>query len=148
MVSGRCLLIALAFSAALAQTPLAGPPDPGAPALADSAARRFPQPVRVGDLIGRQVLEPTEAQHVLGRVQAITRRNDGSLDVIVRFGGILGFGGRPIAVPIDALALLGEYVTIIDFTPEQLKGFPTTPEAEPVLAPADMIRVGLAKPFH
>ena len=122
------------------------------PNLAERAAKRFPQPVRVGDLIGRQVLQPTEAQHVLGRVAAIVRHDDGSMDMIVRFGGTLGIGTRLIAVPIEAVALLGEYVAIVDFTPDQLQGFPTAPDASAdatkALPPDNIIRVGLAKPFH
>lgn len=145
---GRRLFAALLVSTAFAPMPLATALGADSSNLSDRAAKRFPQPVRVGDLIGRQVLEPTEAQHVLGRVAAIVRRPDGSMIMIVRFGGVLGIGTRPIAVPVEAIALLGEYVAIIDFTPEQLSGFPTAVEAGPPLAPNDVIRVGLAKPFH
>lgn len=148
MLFGRCLLPALILFAAFGPVTLAAAPGPGLPTLAERTAKRFPQPVRVGDLIGRQVLEPTEAQHVLGRVGTIVRHADGSLAVIVRFGGVLGIGTRPIAVPVEAVALMGEYVAILDFTPDQLEGFPTSADAGPSLAPDDVIRVGLAKPFH
>jgi hypothetical protein len=148
MISGRYWLAALTLSMALAQAPLVAAPGANTPNLAERAAKRFPQPVRVGDLIGRQVLEPTEAQHVLGRVASVVRHDDGRMEMIVRFGGMLGIGTRLIAVPIEAVALLGEYVTIIDFTPEQLQGFPTTHETAPPLSPDNIIRVGLAKPFH
>ena len=47
------------------------------------AARRFPQPVRVGDLIHRQVLRPVERQTVLGRVDGVARRADGAVLVVV-----------------------------------------------------------------
>jgi hypothetical protein len=117
--------------------------------LAERAARRFPQPVRVGDLIDRQVLEPVPAQHVLGRIAAINRNEKGGIDVVVRFGGFLGFGTRPIAVPVEAIALLGEHVAMMDFTPEQLRAFPTlTKGNEVAMAPSETIRVGLTKPFH
>jgi hypothetical protein len=148
MISGRYWLAALALSMAFAQTPRAAAPGASMPDLAERAAKRFPQPVRVGDLIGRQVLQPTEAQHVLGRVAAIVRHDDGGMEMIVRFGGMLGIGTRLIAVPIEAIALLGEYVAIIDFTPEQLRGFPTVHEAAPSLPPDHIIRIGLVKPFH
>lgn len=117
--------------------------------LAERAARRFPQPVRVGDLIDRQVLQPVPAQHVLGRVAAINRNKEGGIDVVVRFGGFLGFGTRPIAVPVEAVALLGEHVVVMDFTPEQLRAFPTVQKGkEMAIAPGEIIRVGLTKPFH
>ncbi|MGA7865878.1 MAG: hypothetical protein WCA23_18140, partial [Stellaceae bacterium] len=60
MASLRLLLVCcmLAFAGAAhsqSATPGGMPPPPGM-SLAESAAMRFPQPVRVGDLLGRQVL--------------------------------------------------------------------------------------------
>ena len=52
--------------------------------------------------------------------------------MIVRFGGVLGIGTRPIAVPVEAVALMGEYVAILDFTPDQLAGFSTASERRTV----------------
>jgi hypothetical protein len=46
--------------------------------LAESAARRFPQPVRAGDLVGRDVLQPIPSQARLGRVLRITRAAGGT----------------------------------------------------------------------
>ena len=43
---------------------------PAARAEDSAAARRFPQPVRVGNLLHRQVLRPVEQQTVLGRGRA------------------------------------------------------------------------------
>jgi len=93
--------------------------------LAESTAMRFPQPVRVGDLLGREVLRPVESQDVLGRVRGLVRDRDGRIMVVVDFGGFLGFGTRPIAVPVDAMVLLGQDTEIVAFTPEQLRQFPT-----------------------
>ena len=58
----------LALAHAQSTTPGGMPPPPGM-SLTESAAMRFPQPVRVGDLIGREVLRPVESQDVLGRVR-------------------------------------------------------------------------------
>src|ERR1700739_4495292 len=112
--------------AAHAQSPRPGgrPPPPGM-SLAESAAMRFPQPVRVGDLIGREVLRPVESQDVLGRVRRLVRDRDGQILVVVDFGGFLGFGTRPIAVPVDAMVLLGQDMEIVAYTPAQLRLFPT-----------------------
>jgi hypothetical protein len=62
------------------------PPPPGM-SLAASTAMRFPQPVRVGDLIDREVLRPVESQDVLGRVRRLVRDRDGQVMVVVDFGG-------------------------------------------------------------
>jgi hypothetical protein len=127
----------------------AADPLPSLAALQAREARRFPQPVRVGDLIARDVLKPVEAQPILGHVDAVVRRPDGGLDVIVRYGGVLGFGARPIAVPIEAMALMGQFMAVMDFTPDQLGTFPTSDGAGLQAVPPDtMIRVGIVKPFH
>ncbi len=145
----RRLLLAIPALAALGAPARAVPPLPDAAALAAGAAKRYPQPVRAGDLIGRDVLQPLESQPILGRVTAIVRRPDGGLDFIIAFGGVLGFGSRPIAVPADAMALLGEWVAVLDFTPAQLASFPTADLGALAPLPADTtIRVALTKPFH
>lgn len=118
-------------------------------ALAERAARRLPQPVRAGDLLGRQVLRPIEAQHVLGRVAALVRQPDGAVLVVVNAGGLLGFGTRPVAVPLEAVALLGEHVALMDLTPGQLRALPDfNPAGTLPVPPGDTLRVGLTRPFH
>jgi hypothetical protein len=151
MALGRILLIVVVVMAgnAAVRPALSEGTLPSAATLAERAAKRFPQPVRVGDLIGRQVLRPIEAQTVLGRVASLTRGADGGIMVVISTGGVLGFGTRLIAVPVEAVALLGEYVSVLDFTPEQLEAFPTFGATNAmVISPDERIRVGLTKPFH
>jgi PRC-barrel domain len=129
-------------------TPGGMPPPPGM-SLAESAAMRFPQPVRVGDLLGREVLRPVDRQDVLGRVRGLVRDRDGRIMVVVDFGGFLGFGARPIAVPVDAMVLVGQDMEIVAFTPDQLRQFPTfSPSGTTAVADDTIIKVGLAKPSH
>jgi hypothetical protein len=117
--------------------------------LTASAAMRFPQPVRAGDLIGREVLRPVESQDVLGRVRRLVRDGDGRIMVVIDFGGFLGLGARPIAVPVDAMVLLGQDMEIVAFTPKQLRQFPTfSPSGTTEVAGDTIIKVGLAKPSH
>ena len=143
-----CLLAVLLLAV---PAPLAAPTH--AQELAQ-AARRFPQPVRVGDLIHRQVLRPVEQQTVLGRVGGVARRAAGAVLVVVDardagWRGALGFGARPVAVPSDALALLGEHLALMDLTPEQLRALPTfDPDGTAPVPPDDTIRMGLVRPFH
>jgi hypothetical protein len=139
------VLIALG-DATYAQSPTPGGVPPHGMSLAQSAAMRFPQPVRVGDLLHREVLEPVEGQNVLGTVREVVRDSDGTLEVVVEFGGFLGFCTRPIAVPVDAMALLGQDMEIVAFTPDQLRRFPTFFGAGATSVSADeVIKVGLAK---
>jgi hypothetical protein len=144
-----CILTASANAVQAQSTTPGGMPPPPGMSLAKSTAMRFPQPVRVGDLLGRQVLRPVESQDVLGRVRRLVRDGDGQIMVVVGFGGFLGFRSRPIAVPVDAMVLLGQDVEIVAFTPEQLRQFPTfSPSGTTDIADDTIIKVGLAKPSH
>lgn len=146
-MSLRCIVIAgLLVASAPAQ---AQQPAPPGMSLAQAAARRFPQPVRVGDLLKRQVLRPLVSQPVLGRVRDVVKQPDGTIDVVVDYGGAFGLFARPIAVPVDGMVLVGQYMEIIDFTPDQLKQFKTYDGSGTMSLPPDsVIRVGLARPSH
>ena len=129
-------------------TPGGMPPPPGM-SLKESAAMRFPQSVRVGDLLHRDVLRPVESQDVLGHVRELVRDSSGRIMVVIDFGGFLGFGSRPIAVPVDAMVLLGQDMEVVAFTPKQLRQFPTFSPSGTTSVPDDtIIKVGLAKPSH
>lgn len=136
-VAGLCAVAATAQEAT--------PPgvDPGV-----FAAKRFPQPVRVGDLLQRTVLEPVESRRILGHVDQVIRFDDGKEAIVMRFGGFLGFGTHQIAVPLAAMVLLGSELEVLDFTPQQLAKFPVYAGAGTVLDAAQIIHMGLAHPSH
>lgn len=141
-------LLLNASALAQSQTP-GGMPPPSGMSLAQSNAMRFPQPIRVGSLLHRLVLQPVESQTVLGRVVAVVRNETGMIELVVAYGGFLGVGRRPIAVPINATVLLGAAMEIVAYTPEQLRRLPTFTGAGTTPLPADtVLRIGLAKPSH
>jgi len=126
-----------------------GMPPPDGMSLAQSAAMRFPQPVRVGDLLNRNVLQPVATQNLLGTVDQVVRAADGAVNVVIKFGGFLGFGTRLIAVPADAMVLLGRDMEVVAYTPDQLDALPTYSSGAAQPLPSDsLIKVGLAKPSH
>ena len=137
----------LAAAPALAQgahdTPSPAAPPPANPTVATEAAQRFPQPVRVGDLEDRLVIDPSEQQRALGRVDHVVRGPDGMVEIVVRYGGILGLGSREIAVPVGATALLGRFVQIVDLDRKQLEALPTWSGSDATVPPDAQIRVGI-----
>jgi hypothetical protein len=138
MTFSRRLLFSLML---LPQTALAQP-------VSSEAARRYPQPVRVGDLLKRKVLRPLESQPSLGRVRTVVLR-DGQIEVVIDYGGVLGFFTRPVAVPVEAMALLGQHMVMLGFTPAQLDALPNfTDTSATLLAPDAIVRIGLTKPAH
>ncbi len=138
--------LALGPGAALAQ----GTHGAGAAPAADTrtpeerARARWPQPVRVGDLVGRPLLRNAPQQTVLGRVAGVVRGVDGAEAILVDAGGALGLGTRRVAVPVFAVALLGQFVVLMDLDPAALAALPAAP-AGATLAPTDVIRVGLTR---
>jgi hypothetical protein len=123
-------------------------PAPPGVDLAAFAAKRFPQPVRVGDLIHRTVLQPAESRPVLGSVVRVIRLDDGSQAIVIRYGGVWGFGSRDIAVPLDAMVLLGAELEVLDLTPDQLNALPSYNGAGRTLGADEIIHMGLAHPSH
>lgn len=122
---------------------------PDAQDLADATAQRFPQPVRVGDLLHRAVLEPAESRDWVGRVRAVVKQSDGTVAVVLDYGGVWGFFTRPIAVPANAMVLVGQDMEIAEYEPDQVKQLPTfNPAGSQPLPPNSIIRMGLAKPSH
>ena len=143
-------LALLSGPAAEAQSPTpGGMPPPAGMSLAQSNAMRFPQPVRIGQLLGRVVMQPVESHNLLGHVHGVVRDGRGQIMVVISFGGLFGIGSRLIAVPLDAMVLLGTVVEVAAFTPQQLRAFPTFTASGTTPVPADtVVRVGLAKPSH
>lgn len=140
---GGLLIIGL-LCAAIVQAQQAAPPGVD---LATFAAKRFPQPVRVGDLIHRTVLEPVESRRILGHVDEVVRLDSGPA-IVMTFGGFFGVGSHKIAVPLDAMALLGSELEVLDFTPQQLERFPIYRGSGTVIGTDETIRMSLAHPSH
>jgi hypothetical protein len=81
-------------------------------------------------------------------VVRVIRLDDGNPAIVIKYGGVFGFGGRDIAVPLDAMVLLGDEMEVLDLTPEQLGMLPTYDGAGRVLDADAIIHVGLAHPSH
>jgi hypothetical protein len=104
--------------------------------------RRYPQPVKVADLIGLPVLDFQD--RTLGYVRGVVRTPEGKIRLIVPYGGFLGWGRRPVAVPIEVVAIAGRQLAALDMTRAELDAAPAwnDPASRP-LPPGDTIRVGL-----
>lgn len=106
--------------------------------------RRFPQPVRAGDLIGLRMLDDDDV--TIGFVRRVVRTPERKILLIVSYGGWFGWGARPVAVPIEAVAIFGRQLASLDMEPKEYAAAPTWPGtgAEP-LADSEIIRIGLTR---
>ena len=67
--------------------------------------KRFPQPARVGDLIGMPVLDLYSK--TFGYVRKVLRTPAGEIEFIIDYSQWWGWFGRPVAVPLEALGMEG-----------------------------------------
>jgi len=106
--------------------------------------RRFPQAVRVGDLIGLPVLD--DAARTLGYVRAVVRTPQGKIKLIVAYGGFLGWGARPVAVPIEVVGIFGRELASLDMRRQDYAGAPTWRQSDgTAIANDDSIRIAFAR---
>lgn len=116
------------FAALLAAVTLpraAGAQEQAAPEMTpeERMARRFPQPVRVGFLVGLPVIDERSA--TVGRVREVVRTPEGKLRLVMPYGGLFGIGGRMVALPVEAVAMLGAQVAAVDMPRAALELAPT-----------------------
>ena len=141
---------------ALAQTP-----PPATPKVAEqrklspeeTMARRFPQPVRVGDLIGLPVLDDQDS--TIGYIHEVVRTPTGKIQLVVPYGhwfGWLRAGGpfdwnrRPVGVPIETVAILGRQVDALDMSREEFDKAPTYEAGRnSALGPDEIIKIALGR---
>jgi hypothetical protein len=142
MIAVVVALTAVGSVQALAAGPVA--PQQAAPELSPEQRmqRRHPQPVRVGDLIGLPVLDFDD--RTLGYVRSVVRTADGRIKLIVLYGGFLGWGRRPVAVPIEAVGIAGRQLAALDMTRAEFDAAPywADPRSQR-LAAGETIRIGL-----
>ena len=111
---------------------------------AERMQARFPQPVRVGDLIGLPLLD--DSSRSLGRVREVVRTADDKIELIVAYGGLLGWGARPVAVPIEVVGIQGRELASLDMPRSEYAAAPTWRNAGAQALPNDAtIKIALAR---
>jgi hypothetical protein len=132
----------LRAAAVLAAGPVAPPSAQSELTPEQRLQRRHPQPVKVGDLIGLPVLDFDD--RTLGYVNAVVRTAGGKIRLIVPYGGFLGWGRRPVAVPIEVVAIAGRQIAALDMARAEFDAAPAWSDPTDQALPAsEMIRLGL-----
>jgi hypothetical protein len=111
---------------------------------AERMQARFPQAVRVGDLIGLAILD--DSSSTLGHVREVVRTGDDKIALIVSYGGLFGWGGRPVAVPIEVVGIQGRELASLDMPRSEYAAAPTWQSADARPLPNDAtIKIALAR---
>ena len=107
-------------------------------------SRRFPQKIRVGDLMGLPVLDDGDV--TLGHVRKVVRTPEGKIKLIVSYSRWFGWGGRLVSVPIEVVAILGRQLASLDMTPAEYEAAPTWVEAGNLsVSPDEIIRIAITR---
>jgi hypothetical protein len=133
------------FAVTQAMVPPTGADDANKPMpMQERMARRFPQPVRVGDLIGLRVLD--DGDLTIGFVRHVVRTPQNKIALIVAYGGWFGWGVRLVAVPIEVVGLEGRQLASLDMPRSEYDTAPTWQANGATILPDDAsIRVALAR---
>lgn len=106
--------------------------------------KRFPQAVRVGDLIGLPVED--DDSRTLGYVRRVVRTPQGKIKLVVAYGGVLGWGTRLVAVPIEVVGIFGRQLASLDMPRQEYAKASTWRDTGDSVIPDDeSIRVALAR---
>jgi hypothetical protein len=114
---------------------------------------RFPQPAKVGHLIGLPILDFDDS--TIGYVQQVVRTPDGKICLIMPYGKWFGWvrnwwpfntGRRLIAVPIETVAILALQIIALDMLRSDFDAAPTWDAAkDQALLPDETVKIALAR---
>jgi len=140
----RSIMIAQESAAPPAAAPAAVAPPAQDESPEAKMARRFPQPVKVGDLIGVPVLDDDDV--TLGNVREVVRDPQGKIKLIVSYSKWFGWLGRPVAVPIEVVAILARQIDSLDMQPSDYAKAPTwMPGIDMRIPDNEIIRIAVAR---
>jgi hypothetical protein len=106
--------------------------------------KRFPQPVRVGDLVGLPVLD--EQASTLGTVRRVVRTAQGQIELIVSYSRWWGWFGRPVAVRLEVVGIEGRQLVSLDMDRDEYATAPTWHDPSATVLPADAtLRIALGR---
>ena len=107
-------------------------------------ARRYPQPVLVGDLMRYPLTEFD--RRPMGEITHVARTPEGKIVLIVLLNHRFGWSRRLVAIPIEVVGIRGVEVVGIDINPAMVRALPVWTEGrDALLAPGDLIRIALTK---
>lgn len=107
-------------------------------------AARFPQDVRVAALVGIPVQDYDD--RVLGYVSDVVRKSDGDIVLVMPEGGWFGRGGRPVGIPLEAVAILGRHLNLLDIPREDVPKLPTWNPADGApIAKDQIIKIAIGR---
>jgi len=153
VVRGIAAALALALVAPVTMTYATTPQDQAASpdknrTPEERMNRRYPQPVKVGFLIGLPMLDEKDSTY--GYIREVVRTAEGKIVLVVPYRGWLGWaptdwGRKPVAVPIETVAILARQVAALDFSRDDFAAAAAHVPGGTVLGPDETIRIAVTR---
>jgi hypothetical protein len=110
--------------------------------------RRYPQPVKVGFLIGLPVLDEKDSTY--GYIREVVRTPDGKIALVVPYRAWLGWaptdwGRKAVAVPIETVAILARQIAALEFSPADFAAAPAYAGAGTALPADETIHIAVTR---
>jgi len=106
--------------------------------------RRFPQRVRVGDLLGLALLDDDD--RTLGHVEQVMRTQHGKVVLVTTYGSWFGLGGRTVGIPLETVAILGRHIDVLDIPRKDFPSLPTWQgTGATAVSPEETIQIAIAR---
>lgn len=149
-IAATAAFVALPARTGLATTPQETNVDPRFKDLTPEQRmeKRYPQPVKVGFLIGLPVLD--EGDSTYGYIREVARTPEGRIVLVVPYRAWLGWaptdwGRKPVAVPIETVAILARQVAALEFSSADFAAAPAYAGAGTALGTNEVIRIGVTR---
>src|SRR5205085_2669703 len=145
---GAALLLGFAapirFASATTPQDAQAKPDQRTPE--ERMSRRYPQPVRVGFLIGLPVLDERDSTY--GYIRDVVRTGEGKIVLVVAYRAWLSWaptdwGRKDVAVPIETVAILARQVAALDFSRDDFAAAPPYISSGTSLAADETIKIAV-----
>jgi hypothetical protein len=145
---GAAALLALAAPRiALATTPQDAQPKPDKDRTPEERMnRRYPQPVKVGFLIGLPMLDDKDSTY--GYIRDVVRTPENKIALVVPYRDWLGWaptdwGRKIVAVPLETVAILASQVAALDFSRDDFAAAPAYAAQGTPLSADETIRIAV-----
>src|SRR5436305_4225923 len=145
---GAALLLGFAapIRPALATTPQDAQPKADQRTPEERMNRRYPQPVKVGFLIGLPMLDERDSTY--GYIREVVRTPAGKIVLVVPYRAWLGWaptgwGRKDVAVPLETVAILARQVAALDFSADDFAAAPAYMPSGTALAADETIKIAV-----
>jgi hypothetical protein len=108
--------------------------------------RRYPQPVKVGFLMGLPVLDDQDRTY--GYIREVVRNAEGKIALVVPYRDWFGWapfdwGRKAVAVPIETVAILAHQVAALDFPRELFAAAPAYAGGSTALLADETVKIAI-----